>query len=163
MGVRGLICPACEHADAIDRDPRPLRDSDLLSAWLFGLLGVISTMADRNARLRCGRCGRRFRRPTGVWTAPAAVVIAAALFGWGAAAAAEGTPGLEVRMEPVVKLVVEHPVGAVVLAATCCGVLLIGLAERSVRAGLAEARSRRLRAERARLREELASSRGGAD
>lgn len=163
MGVRGLICPACEHADAIERDPRPLRDSDLLSAWLFGILGVIATAADRNARLRCGRCGRRFRRPARAWTAPAAAVIAAPVLGWAAAAAAECTPELEARMEPVVKLVAEHPVGAVVFAATCCGVLLIALAERSVRAGLAEARSRRLRAERARLREELASSRGGAD
>lgn len=71
QAVRGVICPACSHVDAVIEEThvRPLDASDVIGAWMFGWVGALAALTGRTTkRLRCGRCSCRFSRGVGLFT-----------------------------------------------------------------------------------------------
>ena len=61
--LAGNICPSCARTDAIVRETsiHSLDKIDLIGAWMFGILGILTIMTGRKTvRLRCQHCQCRF-------------------------------------------------------------------------------------------------------
>ncbi len=61
--LAGNICPSCARTDAIVRETstRPWDRIDLIGAWMFGILGLLTVITGRKTvRLRCQHCQCRF-------------------------------------------------------------------------------------------------------
>lgn len=151
----GAVCPNCACVDRIvdEKVTRPLETSDVVSAWLFGLLGAVVSLFGRTTRrLRCLACGCRFPAPTGLITRVVLwlvlTTLAMLVFG-GASYFAESslTSQSLAWVSDACTRLAEHPAIALTLAAT---MMLAGIG--AVIAGHASAAGERKRVYRALVR-----------